>query len=423
MSRRTRRSAPYGSETVSLRGAIKPMEELFAELAIDGQKAGGGLRDEKLRQAMTLWLAEQRRQVIEQLRQAIAHRPGLEDHEVRRWVRAVTGQERPLDVAVVKHFLWQVKRKLHGLPVERHLMLVVHGKQNGGKSRAIQELYGPLKELTDFLADLTALGDERQAYRQGQYYITMCDEMGKGERVCMDALKNRITADVLRWRVLGTNMTGSAVNKSTFIGAINPDLRDVLRDPTGMRRFYQMEAVDVLDWKAINSINYAELWCSVDPAAESPIVTVLDELQKAQEDLRAKDAVEEWLDEHCELGKAWTKSGELYDDYCEEAAKQRRQTVGPSLFGRRMKQILTTRIGGEGAGWKVSNGMRFRAEVIGMSAFTDGLLAAIEKNKPAVSPTVNTAAVPGPSPAEEPAGREPEEEMNEEEFMKLLDKD
>jgi predicted P-loop ATPase len=366
---------------------------------------------------MTLWLAEQRRQVIEQLKQVIAHRPGFEDHEIRRWVRAVTGQERPLDVAVVKHFVWQVKRKLHGLRVERHLMLVVHGKQNGGKSRAIQELYGPLKELTDFLADLTALGDERQAYRQGQYYITMCDEMGKGERVCMDALKNRITADVLRWRVLGTNMTGSAANKSTFIGAINPDLRDVLRDPTGMRRFYQMEAVDVLDWKAINSINYAELWCSVDPAAESPIVAVLDELHKAQEDLRAKDAVEEWLDEHCELGKAWTKSGDLYDDYCEEAAKQRRQTVGSNTFGRRMTQLLTTRVGGEGTRWKVSNGRHFRAELSVSCSIADDLLAAFKKNKPAVLATVNKAVVPAPSPAQEAAGQEPEEEMNEEEFL------
>ena len=183
----------------------------------------------------------------------------------------------------------------------------------------------------------------------------------------------------------------------------------------------------------IDVLTMAGIRSSVDHAAESPIVAVLDDLHRAQEDLRAKDSVEEWLDEHCELGKVWTKSGDLYDDYCAEAAKQRRQTVGSNLFGRRMKQILTARVGGEGSGWKVSNGMRFRAEVVGECSIPEKMLAALEKNKPALSAAVNKAAVQAQfpaaevapvqarSPAAEVGEEEQDEEMNEDKFLDQLD--
>ena len=54
----------------------------------------------------------------------------------------------PLDIAVVKHFVWQVKRKLIGLPVDHHIMPILFGKSGGGKSVAIHKLVEPLKELT-----------------------------------------------------------------------------------------------------------------------------------------------------------------------------------------------------------------------------------------------------------------------------------
>jgi hypothetical protein len=347
-----------------LDGLVVPVTEVFAKLALDGDKAGHGFRTEKLRYALELWIADQRKLVIARLQREVAYQKGTPDREVRRWVRAVTGKEDPVDVAVVKHFIWQVKRKLHGLKVEHHLMAVIKGPQGGGKSSAIAALLAMLGELVDVLSDLSALGDERQAFRQALYFVTFCDEMAKAERVCVDSLKNRITSDVLKWRVLGLNTRAAGTNATTFIGALNGDIRDIIQDVTGMRRFYQIEAVERLDWDSINAINYAELWRSVDHLAEAPIKPVMEQLRVRQEAIRGKDMIEEWLDERCVSGAGWTSSHVLFDAYCAEGAKQRRQLVGIARFGRRMKELVEARVGGEGIGWKNSNGKRYAVRVL-----------------------------------------------------------
>src|SRR5207302_233324 len=117
----------------------------------------------------------------------------------------VTGAEDALAVAVVMHFIWQVKRKLNGLKVDHHLMLVLHGKQRSGKTEATKALLKPISLLIDMPGDLTILGDERQVFRQEQFYVTFFDEMAKADKVNVDALKNRITTERVQWRVLGAN--------------------------------------------------------------------------------------------------------------------------------------------------------------------------------------------------------------------------
>src|SRR4051794_10874908 len=139
----------------------------------------------------------------------------------------------------------------------------------------------------------------------------------------MDALKNRITASMLSWRVLGKNLRQTAPNRATMIGATNPDLSEVLYDPTGMRRFLQIEALARIDWEAIGKIDYAAMWSSVNHLDPCPLLPVLKELRERQEELRAKDAVEEWLDNNCVVGIGWTKAQTLYRYFLDAMKDQR----------------------------------------------------------------------------------------------------
>jgi hypothetical protein len=60
--------------------------------------------------------------------------------ELERFVFALTGENGVVNIAVVKQFLWLVKRKMKELDVTRHLFPVLQGKQNSGKSTAVRKL-------------------------------------------------------------------------------------------------------------------------------------------------------------------------------------------------------------------------------------------------------------------------------------------
>ena len=82
---------------------------------------------------------------------------------------------------LLKKFCWQVQRKLNGLPVSRHVMVVLTGPQGGGKSELLRALVQPLEELSASL-DLRTLTDERTAAVFEDCFIGVVDELDKAER-------------------------------------------------------------------------------------------------------------------------------------------------------------------------------------------------------------------------------------------------
>lgn len=345
----------YLTDTLSIRGKKTAFDVAFAKVILDAQEMRATFPEGLIKHALTEWSDQQRDAVLARHRKRVAFRENLGDAELRRWVRAVTGDEKPLDVAVMKHFVWQVKRKLYELPVEHHLMVVVLGKTGAGKSEAIRKLIGPLRELTDCPQDMAFVNDERQAFRLTRCYIMFVDEMGKADRVCVDTLKRSITGDTSSYRQLGFNRLVSGCNVATFIGATNRDVSDVIYDPTGMRRFYQMTSLDRIDWDVVNSIDYEAVWASVDHEVPPPIIPVLDELKGAQEGLRAKDSVEEWLQENCvSEGDGFTRSTTLYNNYVAFQRMQYRQPWSLTAWGKRMKQLVEH---------KESNGIHYRVTI------------------------------------------------------------
>lgn len=334
-------------------------EDIFRTLALDSLPTGIGRKS--LEDAFELWKREALKRNLAEVVATIQYRPRGE-YLLRKYIRAITGKEDTVDIAVLKHFIWQVKRKMLSLPVEHHMMPVITGRQGCGKSIAVVKLLGPVQAVVDPAADLAFLSDERQLSRLAESYVVFCDEMPKISTVDVDTLKQRLTAETLKWRVLGANRHETAPNRATFIGAANRPLKDILFDPTGVRRFYQISAAPTMDWDAINSIDYAHLWQSVDAHEPAPVREHLSEISRRQEEWRVKDPVEEFLETCCDVGgAAYTPAGIVYRAFKRFSEDQ---SLKPgwwtaTRFGTRLKEL----VGPEGEGWKRSGGIKYRVSV------------------------------------------------------------
>ena len=110
------------SDRFQLGGRSTEPEVLLRLMHLDAATYGGPAR-EAVDDALFIWTQRMRDAALDVLRARLKHRPDLDDSHVRAFVRALSGREDSVDVAVLKHFVWQVKRKVNDLEVERHLML------------------------------------------------------------------------------------------------------------------------------------------------------------------------------------------------------------------------------------------------------------------------------------------------------------
>jgi Virulence-associated protein E len=198
-------------------------------------------------------------------------------------------------VAVLKKFIWQTKRKMAGLPVTDHLMPVILGPQGVGKSTFVNKFIGPLKELS-LEVNFEMIEDERNIDIWNNY-ILFLDEMGYASKANVDTIKHVITATHLSRRPMRTNSSVSVAQNATFIGCSNKTLGQLIKDPTGIRRFVGIQFSANPSRKIMNETDYALLWQSVDPTAADPMVPFIDYLKTKQESDREKGRVEEWLDQ------------------------------------------------------------------------------------------------------------------------------
>jgi hypothetical protein len=201
-------------------------------------------------------------------------------------------------IAVLMKFIWQVKRKIRNsanvvLPVTNHLMPVILGPQGKGKSTFVNLFIAPLKELT-LEVDFKMIEDDRNIDIWNSF-ILFLDEMGYASKANVDTIKNAITATTLTRRPMRSNSKVTVGQNSTFIGCSNKTLAQLIKDPTGIRRFVGLQFSANPCWGTMNQIDYRKLWLSVDPNAEDPMLPFMDLLKDRQEEDREKGRVEEWL--------------------------------------------------------------------------------------------------------------------------------
>lgn len=247
-----------------------------------------------------MWFEDDRHQYVQEVMKEIKYDPVASDASLREWLRLVTKKDDPVDLGILKHVIQQIKRKMLGLEVEYHTFLIIVGPQEAGKSKAIRKLTEPLAELrleytVDQIADKSIIGSFQSNY------VVVFDEMASAGKTDMEALKRMVTALTVSGRAPYARVSGTVRQNSTFIGSSNVPVYQILRDPTGMRRFYQLNAQVRKDseYALMDNLDMLSAFKCVDEHAQNEYLkSIKQQVGIRQMAMTAQDPFALWLDEH-----------------------------------------------------------------------------------------------------------------------------
>ncbi|HUX79986.1 MAG TPA: toprim domain-containing protein, partial [Alphaproteobacteria bacterium] len=157
-------------------------DDLYDRLYCDQETEFRKISQPLLRSRLNLYIKERWKEEFERLKAPLFKEnpiPKEINDPVTQFLKALTGEKNPAHYAAISHFIWQVKRKIKGLPIENHMMLILHGATQGkGKSVAMKKLIGVLGDLAK-PGDLSLCTDKRDWDALERYYIIYMDEMAK----------------------------------------------------------------------------------------------------------------------------------------------------------------------------------------------------------------------------------------------------
>ncbi len=262
---------------------------------------------------------------------------------LKDWVFSVTGKEDSSDLYIMAHWLWLVKRNSLKLPIVHHIMPILTGKQNSGKSTAIKKLINPLLDVTLELT-VQQVVDERSLTLFNNYLIGLLDEMAGAEKVEIADFKRNVTSSTLTYRPMHTNIQVKITNLCTFIGASNNEIYEIIKDTTGIRRFFPIMTADLIDRELVNSINYEELWQGIDETRERGYYELVhSKVIEIQEALANKDDITMFFEDYGVIpgefdSVALVPGKTLYQEYVVETKNNGRTWAQPlTTFFKRLR--------------------------------------------------------------------------------------
>lgn len=302
------------------------------------------------------------------LKNSLFFKPGASKDGLSKWLTALTGQVNPLDLAVMQHFIWGIKTRMKGKYPEHIKFPIIYGqRQQTGKTTAIRKLIAPLQYFK-LDKNVDEVLDERNLKVLSQFYVCFLDEMAGMQRAEVEQLKRVITAETISYRPMRSNENETVFVTCSFIGASNKPLDELVFDTTGQARFWQINALDNIDWEAINSINYLEIWQSIDENLEKGYITeVLEELRKHQELSTMEDFIKIFLDESGFMPNTHDKFITVaevhiaYESFCALHGEKPRSAAWFSRIAKKYG-IKQHTIAGRGRGYKVNKEFLAKSE-------------------------------------------------------------
>ncbi len=265
--------------------------------------------------------------------------------ELQRFLIAATGKSDEVELAALAHLLWQIKRKMFNKKVFFHLMVIFKGRQGVGKTEAIRALFAPVRGWFKSTS-LNEIADERWRLFLREGFVVFCDELQFAERTSVDALKNIISAETLETRKLGTNMYMNVTQNCTFVGASNRSVGDLIRDNTGMRRFFEIESLQKMDWETINSIDALKIWRGIDENRSEPYTAPFKkQIATRQEQLVLPDAEEDFLEsfkllEGSQIDRTeFIANSKMYSAFSAFAKQNGERLRASNIFHKRIKGL------------------------------------------------------------------------------------
>jgi hypothetical protein len=289
--------------------SIQPitLNNLLGDLMLEardlGLKVGAGILRHVVRTLQEEAKTRRRAAVLHALMQ-----PLTSDEQIRAeqmWhdlVAAAFDMPTDLAIALLKHFIHQVKSKPLYREIHHHMMpIIVSVHQDAGKTTFVRRFLEPLQDLVSGAALLSDLSDKR-CQQHLSYPVVMIDdcEQIKGQQISI--LKSLLTAEAMERRPLGTSLSETVSQMATMIATANFTVSELIKDPSGHRRFQQMLfKIDPnspdhgMAWEVINATDFTLLWRSVDVFAPSPILPHLSALRDIQAEHQELCEIEEWL--------------------------------------------------------------------------------------------------------------------------------
>lgn len=215
---------------------------------------------------------------------------------LENFVTAMTGKNDLTTVGVMAHFIWGIKRKLLGLDTAFQIMPIILGKQEAGKSYSVEKLLSPIKHLT-LEMNLNEVIDPRNLLAFGRNFAIIINEMAGANKTDVEKLKNLITTKHNDVRKLHTNDVIKSRQNTSLIGTTNKPVAEIIYDPSGARRFYEIRTLDKMDWTVIENLDYIALWTGINEnRARGYYEEHKTGINENQEELKGLEEVQVFLD-------------------------------------------------------------------------------------------------------------------------------
>ena len=294
----------------------------------------GMLKDHLIKSGLNILVDDLKLEKLDKLRKKVAYDPNVKvdwknlvkmmriDKNNPNFENLIELHER-----MIKHTIWQIKRKLNDQEVKWHTALILHGKQGCGKSDFLKKLFAPLEELY-ILIDGSTLNDKFGNQIFNDHFVGNLDELTKIGDKSIELVKQFITMEKATSRKMHTEVHQETKQNMTIVGSSNRPINKVIYDFTGMRRWWQIDIdryYDTMDFESIEGANFIDYWRAIDETEEEGFYNGQSkEMIRYQETFRATSSTEDFLDAHGYLNNYNVETVEYclkrlykeYTDFC-----------------------------------------------------------------------------------------------------------
>ncbi len=225
-------------------------------------------------------------------------------------------EDHDLATVMMMQWMWQTKRYAMGLEVLEPFMINFMGSAQGTmKTSFIEALTTPFKNYRVASAKLKTVLDEREYTLWAKKYVVIFDELQKGRMAKSEfgdlvaAMKSLLTAKSVGGRVMKTTHHVEMQRIFSPIASSNASIITVIRDRTGMRRFFEInvmsttkahpELIPIVNALLHPNGEYAEMvWGSINENLPHGYVGLdqwKEKLTAVQNTYKITDSVDLWI--------------------------------------------------------------------------------------------------------------------------------
>ena len=271
-----------------------------------------GLSIERIRRTITHCIRVKKEADLTDMLNAVKF-TNLNDKFITKWIEVLfelySIEKSELNIVLFKQMLYSIKRAIFGLtPPDIRLMYTFYSRTQGcGKSRFVSHLADPFKIYFTDQGTLDQLANKNELKSlTGEYRVIDIQELASEKDIDKStyaALKEALTSSTVGGRVMYSIENERQKMISIFLSSTNFHIADIIRDETGMRRYFSFDfhnKIEGMDWKKIDKhwSYISQVYSYIDEEGEEYITDkskVFKDLQIVQaEYVRRKDFITEW---------------------------------------------------------------------------------------------------------------------------------